>query len=154
MPCFRYRRLPVACASKSPRRCSASGAGNAYLYLTTFGRREQEAKINKKRTRFLWRNGDGNGKDDGTDRKHFRAGHTGSAENHPAIPAEHHKISAGTGNRSGGEVKDRILSRRYSQRLQLLRLWYALQNAHELRCSFAGGICCRQELPIRHVNFD
>ncbi len=101
MPCFRYRRLPVACASKSPRRCSASGAGNAYLYLTTFGRREQEAKINKKRTRFLWRNGDGNGKDDGTDRKHFRAGHTGSAENHPAIPAEHHKISAGTGNRSG-----------------------------------------------------
>ena len=50
----------------------------------------------------MWRNGDGDGKDDGTDWKHFRAGYTGSAENHPAIPAEHHKISAGTGNRSGG----------------------------------------------------
>ena len=34
-------------------------------------------------------------------------GHTGSAENHPAIPAEHHKIRAGTGNRSGGELFDR-----------------------------------------------
>lgn len=49
---LQIQTLPVACASKSPRRCSASGAGDAYLYLTTFGRREQEAKINKNEREF------------------------------------------------------------------------------------------------------
>ena len=47
-------------------------------------------------------NGDGNGKDDGTDQKPARAGSAGPAENHPSDPAEHHKISAGTGNRPAG----------------------------------------------------
>ena len=42
--------------------------------------------------------------------EHFRVGHTVSAEYHPAIPAEHHKISAGTGNRSGGDYSERASS--------------------------------------------
>ena len=61
--------------------------------------------FDKKGTGFLWRNGDGNGKDEGTDPRTTRAGNAGAAENHPAIPAAHHKISAGTGNRSGGEAR-------------------------------------------------
>ena len=58
--------------------------------------------FDKKRWDFLWRNGDGNGKDDGTDPRTARAGNAGPAENHPPDHAEHHKISAGTGDRSGG----------------------------------------------------